>query len=126
MITMLISITSQTPAVFVSLLFGAWTDKNGRRLALILPVIGSIIHCVIQLFVMYFNLSLYILVLSTFINVCSGSFSLAFQTSLAYISDVTTQKDRIFRLGKSLNHEIKRFKDKVIVEITTYSVYIST
>ena len=100
MVTLGISLFIQIPAVIISLFFGAWTDKNGRRPALFSPVAGSIAHGIIQLLVMYLNLSVYLLFLANFVDGCSGYIPIMKQTSIAYIVDVTSDRDRIFRVGK--------------------------
>ena len=101
-VTLSINASLQVPTVIVSLLFGAWTDKNGRRPALFSPVIGAITYCVIQLLVMYVGLSVYFLMLASFVNGCSGYVPTIKQTSLAYIVDITSESNRIFRMGKMI------------------------
>ena len=99
MVNLGLSIFIQVPSVIVSLLFGAWTDKNGRRPALFSPVIGSMAHCLIQLLVMYFNLPIYVLFLASFVDGCSGYIATMQQTSMAYVVDITSESNRIFRVG---------------------------
>ena len=88
------------PAVITSLFFGAWTDKNGRRTALFSPVIGSIAHRIIQLLVMYLDLPVYVLFLASFVDGCSGYIPTMKQTSMAYVVDITSESNRIFRVGE--------------------------
>ena len=100
----------QIPSIFVSLLFGAWTDNRGRRPALLLPIIGDIGFCVIQLLVMYLELELYYLFMASFALGCSGHTTTIQQTAIAFVVDITSESSRIFRVGKLILYLLFVFK----------------
>ena len=90
----------RVPSLFSSLLFGTWSDKNGRRPALVSPTVGVIIHSVMLLVVVHYDLSIYSIFIGSFIDGCSGHIPTILQTAQAYIADVSSRSRRVFRMGK--------------------------
>lgn len=87
----------------VALLIGSFSDKTGyRKLFLIVPITGHIIsgiNSIIQVYFFYQN-TLETLVLSgAIIDGISGGYSIIFMMCFAYISAITTDEDRTFRVG---------------------------
>lgn len=95
-------ITATVPCL-LSLLAGSWSDKTGRRKAfLLIPMIGQILCCISNMINTYFlnELSLEVLIFSeAILEALSGSWCLAFFTIFAYISTITSEETRTFRMG---------------------------
>ena len=45
---------SSIPSIFVALFVGGWTDKVGRRPAIILPCVGGTLEVIVILVTIYF------------------------------------------------------------------------
>ena len=97
--TMLITSCGFLPALFTAPLLGAWGDIVGRKFVIILPIIGYFIYAAIFLFVIYFNLPLWVVVVGSFIHGVLGNYGLLVAGALAYIADVTTKEKRALRIA---------------------------
>lgn len=88
---------------FLALCAGSFSDKIGRRkIFLIIPIIGQILACISNIINTYFfyELSLEVLIFSeAVIDAMFGSWCLAICTMFAYISAVTRDDERTFRMG---------------------------
>ena len=79
---------------------GGWTDKVGRRPALIMPLLGSALDAAVVLTVMYAKLPVYCLFVGSFIHGVCGYYTTILLACLAYIADTTERGHFAFRLGK--------------------------
>jgi PCFT/HCP family folate transporter-like MFS transporter 1/3 len=77
-------------SIFTSLLYGAYSDVVGRRPILLLPSIFGIIKFTINASVIYFNLPLYIFVVSACLETMGGGFYTLSLGVYAYLADSTT------------------------------------
>lgn len=91
-----------TPSLIITFL-GAWSDLTGRRIViLIIPIVAHILQCISNMLnVMLFNqLPVEVLLfLDAFLHGIGGGWSLVFIGIFSYISDITTVKERTYRLG---------------------------
>ena len=85
------------PGLIAPVVIGSLGDVLGRRFILIMPIIGSILSNLVYLAVIYFDLSIYWLFLST-LEYFFGGFSVIFLGSFAYIADTVKPQDRSFRM----------------------------
>ena len=97
--SMLITSCGFLPALLTAPLLGAWGDIVGRKFVIILPIIGYFIYTAIFLFVIYFNLPLWVVVVGSFIHGVLGNYGLQLAGALAYIADVTTKDRRALRIA---------------------------
>ena len=95
---MYLSIASSVPTLFMTLLLGAYSDQAGRRYAIILPLLGSFVYSAIYVSVIYFNLPLWVLLIASFLEGLGGSIETLLVGFFSYIADVTTNKQRSFRI----------------------------
>ena len=86
------------PSILVTALLGPYTDKGGRKIAILLPIIGSILRCVVTIIMMAFKLPIQLLFLATFMEGIFGSVSTLLMASFAYIADISTKEQRAFRI----------------------------
>ncbi len=86
------------PALVTTVLLGAYSDKAGRKKAMVPPVIESIVRASGTLLVVAFRLPLFIIVVAALIDGCLGGTFTFMMASLAYMADVTTPKQRPLRI----------------------------
>ncbi|XP_052802900.1 proton-coupled folate transporter-like [Mya arenaria] len=91
------------PAIFLGLFCGAWSDKYGRKIPMILPSIGSVLS------VLFYMLSLAsvdsaisFVMIGAFTQGALGKSSLITMAVNSYASDITDKEDRTRKLGKLL------------------------
>lgn len=88
---------------FIALCAGSFSDKVGRRkIFLLISITGQIVGCINNIINTYFfyELSLEVLIFSdALIDAMFGSWCLAIFTIFAYISAVTREDERTFRMG---------------------------
>ena len=86
------------PAVFVTFLLGAYSDRAGRKASMLLPPIGGALRAIVFLVVTWLDVSPYFLIIGAFVDGLTGWFATAVCLCNAYISDVTSTSQRTFRL----------------------------
>ncbi|XP_049865727.1 proton-coupled folate transporter-like isoform X1 [Pectinophora gossypiella] len=95
-------ITATIPCL-IALFAGSYSDKTGRRkIFLLMPIFGQILVVSNNMLNVYFfyELNLEFLTFSEAIfEGFSGGWTVAFFTMFAFISDITTEKNRTFRMG---------------------------
>ncbi|XP_053602307.1 lysosomal proton-coupled steroid conjugate and bile acid symporter SLC46A3-like isoform X1 [Plodia interpunctella] len=95
-------LTASIPCL-MSLFVGAWSDITGhRKIFVIIPITGNILVCINSMIHTYFfyNMGLKAFVFSeAFIEAFSGGWCITFITIFSYISTITTEDNRTFRMG---------------------------
>ena len=94
-----IVLSASLPSIFMALLLGAWSDKVGRKIIMMLPVIGGLIDTVFILTTMYADLPIYTLFIGSFINGFCGFFPTMILAIFSYIADITVESKRALHLG---------------------------
>lgn len=94
---------SATIPCLLALFVGAWSDKTGhRKFFMIIPIMGQILVCLNNMINVYFfhQLSLEVLVFSeAVLEGLSGGWCICFLSMFSYISAITTDVNRTFRMG---------------------------
>ncbi|CAH1778808.1 unnamed protein product [Owenia fusiformis] len=93
-----ITITYGLPAIFSTMILGSYSDKKGRKICLILPIIGETFRSLTVALVVIFHLPLPLLLVGTFVSGSTGSFLTALAGCNAYITDTTSINGRTIRL----------------------------
>ncbi|XP_032511508.2 proton-coupled folate transporter-like [Danaus plexippus] len=95
-------ITASLPCM-LALFVGSWSDKTGyRKIFLIIPLAGQMLSCLNGIINTYFfnQLRLEVFVFTdAVIDGLSGSWCVCLLTMFAYISAITTNENRTFRMG---------------------------
>ena len=86
------------PTIASTILLSAYSDKCGRKIAIITPLIAHVIHTLIYFLVILFDLSPWILMSGYFLLGISGNSHLMMAACYAYISDTTTKEQRQIRI----------------------------
>ncbi|EDO38916.1 predicted protein, partial [Nematostella vectensis] len=94
-----ITMFESLPSIVLSLMVGSWSDCHGRKPAILLPVIGSMLEAVCVLIVMYCDLDVYVLFIGALLNGCSGYLPTLLMGIMAYIADSTDESQRALRLA---------------------------
>lgn len=93
-LTTCVSITSLP----VSTLLGALSDQIGRKIPIILSLVGLFLCCCCSVVTIHFGLPLYMFLVGMALLGLSGGFMLLVAASYAYIADVTKEENRMFRI----------------------------
>lgn len=83
-----IELFSIIPSLVVTLMLVGYSDRGGRKITIIMPLIGMLIYTSALLTVSYFELSIYLLIGSSFLSSLFGGFSTFFGGCFAYIADL--------------------------------------
>lgn len=94
-----IVLSASVPSIFMALLLGAWSDKVGRKIIMILPIIGGLVDTIFILITMYTNLPVYLLFVGSFVNGFCGFFTTMILAVFSYVADITEESRRALRLG---------------------------
>ena len=92
------TVCSCVPALFMSLFLGAYSDKVGRKYAIMPPLISSMLKTVIYIIVVMLKLPMWYLLVASVVDGFGGYFSTMFMGCFSYISDTTTKEQRRFRI----------------------------
>ena len=92
------TVASLLPAVVSLWMLGSYSDKGGRKVAIIIPQIGALIRCINLLAVIYFDLPLYVMVIGAFFEGLSGAFYMILSGGFSYIADITSPEMRSLRI----------------------------
>lgn len=79
---------STLPSLAVTLLIVAYSDRAGRKITIIMPLIGTLIYTLSFLTVSYFELNIYLLIGSSFLSSLFGGLSTFLGGCFAYIADL--------------------------------------
>lgn len=84
---------SAIPSLLVTLMLVAYSDRGGRKITIIMPLIGTMIYTLAFLAVSYFELSIYLLIGSSLLSSLFGGLSTFLGGCFSYIADLC-QDDR--------------------------------
>ena len=94
---MYISLVDFLPAVVMTFVYGSFSDRIGRRLVLIAPIIGSLSTILVQMVIVYFNLPVWCFLFGVVENFFGG-FYLMITGIFAYIADTIPKERRAVRM----------------------------
>ena len=86
------------PAAIIGIFLGNYSDKAGRKYAIVPPCIGLTIKCLSYVLVISLKANIYFLFIGTFLDGCCGSFTTLLCGSLAYVTDIISVEKRTFRI----------------------------
>lgn len=79
---------STIPSLVVTLMVVAYSDRGGRKICIIMPLFGTLIYTLTFLTVSYFELSVYLLIGSSFLSSLFGGLGTFLGGCFAYIADL--------------------------------------
>ncbi|CAH0407601.1 unnamed protein product [Chilo suppressalis] len=90
------------PTILV-IFMGAWSDRSGnRKICIILPLIGELMVCISNIVSVFFFYEISVEVtmfFEAFFQAISGGWVMIYLGVFSYISDVTNEETRTFRVG---------------------------
>ena len=92
------SICSTLPSIFMVIVLGKWSDIKGRKVAILVSLLGMLVQSSVYVIVINHQLSIYVLYIAEIAAGFTGGSPLIMSVTLAYIADVTTTKQRTFRV----------------------------
>uniref|UniRef100_A0A3Q0RN68 Solute carrier family 46 member 3 n=1 Tax=Amphilophus citrinellus TaxID=61819 RepID=A0A3Q0RN68_AMPCI len=81
-------VLSTVPSLVVILMLVAYSDRAGRKITIIMPLIGMLINTVAYLTVSYFELNIYLLIGSSILSALCGGLGTFLGGCFAYIADL--------------------------------------
>lgn len=79
---------STIPSLVVTFMLVAYSDRGGRKITIIMPLIGSLIYTLTFLTVSYFELNIYLLIGSSLLSSLFGGLGTFLGGCFAYIADL--------------------------------------
>ncbi|XP_026184779.1 solute carrier family 46 member 3 [Mastacembelus armatus] len=79
---------STIPSLVVTLMLVAYSDRGGRKIAIIMPLIGTLIYCLAFLTVSFFELNIYLIIGSSLLSSLFGGLGTFLGGCFAYIADL--------------------------------------
>ena len=96
--TIILLASDLLPALVTTILLGPYSDKAGRKMAMIPPLIGGTIRTLSAFFVVTFNLPLEFMFIGTVCEGLTGGVFTMMMASFSYMADVTTKRQRPLHL----------------------------
>lgn len=88
------------PSLIVTLLLVAYSDRRGRKITIVLPLVGSLVYALSFLAISFFQLNVYLLVVSNFVSSLFGGVGTLLGGCFAYIADLCDDgKRRTLRMA---------------------------
>lgn len=79
---------SMIPSLIVTLILVAYSDQCGRKITIILPLVGSLVYILSFLAVSFFELNLYLLIVASFVSSLFGGIGTMLGGCFSYIADM--------------------------------------
>ncbi|XP_035290035.1 solute carrier family 46 member 3 [Anguilla anguilla] len=91
---------SMIPSLVVTLVLVAYSDHRGRKITIVLPLVGTLVYGVSFLAISFFRLNLYLLIVSNFVSSLFGGLATFLGGCFAYIADLCADgKRRTLRMA---------------------------
>ncbi len=86
------------PGIFVTLFLGSYSDKAGRRYAIVPPLLGSMCRTLSLVLVMLLDLPVWYLLIGSVLEGVGGFFPTLLSGCFSYVADVTHPDERRLRI----------------------------
>lgn len=91
---------SMIPSLLVTLVLVAYSDQRGRKITIILPLIGSLVYCLCFLAVSIFELNLYLLIAASILSSLFGGVGTILGGCFSYVADLFEDgKQKMLRMA---------------------------
>ncbi len=92
------SLVNFVPYMTMLLVIGSYSDTHGRKIALILPILGSSIKILLDMAIVYFDLPVWCFLFGV-VEYCFGGIYTLFVACFAYIADTVPKEMRATRMA---------------------------
>jgi DHA1 family tetracycline resistance protein-like MFS transporter len=102
--TLALTITSGVPSLIMGPVYGMLSDRFGRKPFILLGMISALFFYLAYLSISFFNLGLWLLLMTSVINGFLGSYYILLTNTLAFFADTSSSNERgqVFVLGESV------------------------
>lgn len=91
---------SMIPSLLVTLVLVTYSDQRGRKITIILPLIGSLVYCTCFLVVSIFELNLYLLIAASILSSLFGGIGTILGGCFSYVADLFEDgKQKMLRMA---------------------------
>ncbi|KAF7701165.1 solute carrier family 46 member 3 [Silurus meridionalis] len=91
---------SMIPSLPMTLVLVAYSDQRGRKITIILPLIGSLVYCLCLLAVSIFELNLYLLIAASIFSSLFGGIGTILGGCFSYVADLCEDgKQKMLRMA---------------------------
>ncbi|XP_060752302.1 lysosomal proton-coupled steroid conjugate and bile acid symporter SLC46A3 [Tachysurus vachellii] len=91
---------SMIPSLLMTLVLVAYSDQHGRKITIILPLIGSLVYCLCFLAVSIFELNLYLLIAASILSSLFGGVGTILGGCFSYVADLFEDgKQKMLRMA---------------------------
>ncbi|XP_072302039.1 lysosomal proton-coupled steroid conjugate and bile acid symporter SLC46A3 [Eucyclogobius newberryi] len=80
---------SAIPSFIVTILLVAYSDRGGRKIAIVMPVIGTLLYITGVLSISYFQLNIYLIIGCSVVSSLFGGFGTFLGGCFAYVADIS-------------------------------------
>ena len=94
-----IGLASLLPMLITTMFWGAYSDRMGRKVLMLLPTLGAAVECSVYILIMKLNLPAYTLMVPPIIVYFVGHMELIIMASFAFIADTCTPETKSFRMA---------------------------
>jgi len=98
-LNMVLSMMSAIPSIVLALFIGPWSDKNGRKPVMLLPMFGYLVSGVIWILNVYYETVPAVYLLATGVYSFFGGFTCLLIGMYSYLADITSIRARTTRIG---------------------------
>lgn len=93
---MYLSLVHIAPAIIAHIFLGAWGDKHGRKINILIGITGLMINTLPFVFLFQYPLTpLWVLLITGFISGATGYMGIVMISSFAYLADTTVRKENL-------------------------------
>lgn len=91
---------STIPSLVVTIMLVAYSDRGGRKITILLPLIGTLIYTLSFLTISYFELNVYLLIGASLVSSLCGGLGTFLGGCFAYIADLCeTDRQKMLRMA---------------------------
>lgn len=98
-LTLIVGVTARLPSVVATLILGPVSDRFGRKPALLVNLLGMLLHAVVAILVVSLNWNVYYFALGGGLRGLCGGIAGILTACYSYIADVSSKKWLVVRLG---------------------------
>ncbi|XP_072171865.1 proton-coupled folate transporter-like [Diadema setosum] len=95
---LILNALSTFPAIFTTILIGSLSDRIGRRVGLVTPLVGIVIQTAIYVAVYYLRLPIWVCFIADTLQGVTGGYGLLLSTASAYVVDIVEDEMRTWRI----------------------------
>ena len=92
-------VSDDLTSILACLIAGPLSDRYGRKPAILFALLGNLLAAIVNVLLVYFNVSEYYFVGSSLLMGVTGGFTIVMTVSLAYVADVSSKRSLTFRIG---------------------------